>query len=267
MTDEKRLIVEHLDFAYGGKNILDDIGMTLTTGEVVALVGPNGAGKSTLMRCMLGMLKPRSGSVRILGQDVRTLSARRRAQLVAYVPQASAPAFPMSVFDVCLLGRSPHFSTHATPRDHAIVEATLGRLALRDFAFRLLSELSGGERQRVMLARALIQQTDFLILDEPTSALDIRNQLETLRLIAELARERHMTAFVAIHDLSLAARFSDRVVLLKEGRVAGIGDWRSTLTPAAIREVYGVDAQVAMQDGVPFFVPHEIEPRNPGTAH
>jgi iron complex transport system ATP-binding protein len=251
--------IEHLGFAFGRRQVLHDIDLAFGCGEVVALVGPNGSGKSTLLRCMLGMLRPSTGRVVLSGHDVRLLSARRRARLMAYVPQASPPAFPMSVFDVCLLGRAPH--TGASTDDHAIVETTLRRLALEDFAFRLVSELSGGERQRVMLARALIQQTGFLVLDEPTSALDVRNQLQTLRLIAELARERATTALVAIHDLSLAARFSDRVVLLQSGHVAGSGDWRSTLTVPAIRDVYGVDMDVAVQNGVPVFIPHEIAQR------
>src|SRR5262249_35833708 len=141
--------------------------------------------------------------------------------------------------------------------DHTVVERTLRRLRLEDFAFRLLSELSGGERQRVMLARALVQETGLLVLDEPTSALDIRNQLETLRLVMEISRERGVTALIASHDLGLAARFSDRVVLLSAGEVASLGDWRTTLTERAIREVYGVEAHVGLQDGVPVFVPRE----------
>jgi iron complex transport system ATP-binding protein len=251
------IVVEHLGFHYGRKPTLNDVNLSFTRGEVVALVGPNGSGKSTLVRCMLGMLRPADGVVRLAGQDVRSIPARRRAQLVAYVPQASPPAFPMTVFDTCLLGRSPHIGARATREDHVAVERMLRRLHLEDFAFRLLSELSGGERQRVMLARALIQETAVLILDEPTSALDIRNQLQTLRLVVEVSRERGVTAFIAIHDLALAARFSDRVVLMQSGRVVGMGDWRSTLTPDAIREVYGVDTYVGTESGAPVFVPHE----------
>jgi iron complex transport system ATP-binding protein len=258
MTADLPALVEGLSFAFGRRTVLHNIDLSLGRGEIVALVGPNGCGKSTLLRCMLGMLRPWTGHIRLSGQDIRTLPARQRARLVAYVPQASPPAFPMSVFDICLLGRSPHLRAGATRSDHAIVETTLRRLSLEDFAFRLVSELSGGERQRVMLARALIQETGLLVLDEPTSALDLRNQLQTMRLVAELTRERNVTALVAIHDLSLAARFADRVILLQAGRVAGSGDWRSTLTARAIREVYGVDVDIATQNGVPVFVPHEL---------
>ncbi|MBD0415412.1 ABC transporter ATP-binding protein [Oryzicola mucosus] len=251
------LDIQSVCFGYKTRPVLRDLSFTLDKGHILGLVGPNGAGKSTLVRIVLGLLAPGSGRVLLDGQDLRGMTPKARARRIAYVPQSAPLSFPSTVFETCLLGRTPHMGSKPAPRDLQVVENILTRLRLEDFAFRLLSELSGGERQRVMLARALVQETDILVLDEPTSALDIGNQLFTLRVLSEVVRERGATALVAIHDLSLAARFADRLLLLNKGQVEAHGEWSSTLTEASLRDVYGVNVEIGMVRDIPMFAPYE----------
>lgn len=255
------LSAENLSLTVQTRMLLRDVSLRLEPGEVVGLVGPNGAGKSTLIRALLGQSQPEAGRVTLDGRPVLRMAACERARHVAYVPQRTPEGFPVSVFETCLLGRTPHMGSRPSARDMALTEAMLERLRLTDLAFRPMNALSGGERQRVMLARALVQETPLILLDEPTSALDIGNQLFTLRLLADLAQETGRGLLVAIHDLSLAARFATRLVLMDGGRVAAQGDWREALCPAHIRASYGVDTEVATLRGVPVIAP--FEPADP----
>ncbi len=252
------LSIDKVSFGYGSRSVLREVSVGLNKGDILGLIGPNGAGKSTLVRTVLGLATPSSGRVLLDGTDIRSMSPKARARRIAYVPQSSPLSFPATVFETCLLGRTPHMGASPSRGDLAVVEDMLRRLRLEDFAFRPMSELSGGERQRVMLARALAQETEVLVLDEPTSALDIGNQLFTLRVVSEIARERGVTALVAIHDLSLAARFSDSLLLLDKGAVAGHGDWQGTLTEKTVREVYGVNVEIGLLRDIPVFAPHEL---------
>lgn len=252
------LAIDKVSFGYGSRIVLREVSVGLKKGDILGLIGPNGAGKSTLVRTVLGLAAPSSGRILLDGHDIRAMSPKARAHRIAYVPQSSPLSFPATVFETCLLGRTPHMGASPSRGDLAVVEDMLRRLRLEDFAFRPMSELSGGERQRVMLARALAQETDVLVLDEPTSALDIGNQLFTLRVVAEIARERGVTALVAIHDLSLAARFSDSLLLLDKGAVVGHGDWKSTLTETTVRDVYGVNVEIGLLRDIPVFAPHEL---------
>ncbi|MDV2968546.1 ABC transporter ATP-binding protein [Nitratireductor aquimarinus] len=241
------------------KAVLDGISLRVGPGEIVGLVGPNGTGKSTLVRAMLGQTRPESGRVLLDGRDIAGISARERARLVAYVPQRTPDGFPVSVFDACLLGRTPYMGMSLGARDIALVEEVLEKLNLSSLAFRSLDALSGGERQRVMLARALSQQTPLIVLDEPTSALDIGNQLFTLRFLADQVRERGVGILVAIHDLALAARFSNRIALLHRGQLIAEGPWQHALTQETIRATYGVDAEFGELNGAPVIAPFEME--------
>ncbi|CAN7247493.1 ABC transporter ATP-binding protein [Aminobacter sp. LjRoot7] len=252
------LSIDKVSFGYGSRPVLREVSVGLKKGDILGLIGPNGAGKSTLVRTVLGLAAPSSGRILLDGHDIRPMSPKTRARRIAYVPQSSPLSFPATVFETCLLGRTPHMGARPSRGDLAVVEDMLRRLRLEDFAFRPMSELSGGERQRVMLARALAQETDVLVLDEPTSALDIGNQLFTLRVVSEIARERGVTALVAIHDLSLAARFSDSLLLLDKGAVVAHGDWKSTLTEATVRDVYGVNVEIGLLRDIPVFAPHEL---------
>lgn len=241
-----------------GRAVLDDVSLSVTPGEIIGLVGPNGAGKSTLVRAMLGQSRLARGKVQLGGQDISTLSARERARHIAYVPQRAPDGFPVSVFDTCLLGRTPYMGSRPARKDIAIVEQVLDQLQLADLAFRTMDALSGGERQRVMLARALAQQTPLIVLDEPTSALDIGNQLFTLRLLADQVRDRGIGVLVAIHDLSLAARFATRIALLHRGKMLAEGAWRDALTTQTIRQSYGVEAEFGQLRDAPIIAPFEV---------
>lgn len=213
------LEVDSLRFRYRRRPILEDITCSLQPGEVISILGPNGAGKSTLLKCMLALLKPQHGEVRWQGCNIHSIARRQRAMLQGYVPQQAAISFRMSVMDMVLLGRKPYIRFAPRSRDFAVVESVLQYLHLQEMAHRPVTELSGGERQKVMLARALAQEPAALFLDEPTAALDVAHQLEVLSLVQDLAHNQGKLVVLVLHDLGLAARFSDRVLLMKQGRI------------------------------------------------
>lgn len=246
-----KLQARNLSVRIGPRTVLDDVSVAFGTGEILGLVGPNGAGKSTLIKALLGQARLMTGAVICGERDLTRASATERARLTSYVPQTPPDGFPVSVFQAVLMGRTPHMGMHPSPRDLEVTEWAINQLQLAPLAFRMLDALSGGERQRVMLARALAQETPLIVLDEPTSALDIAHQLFALQFLSARALQGKIGVLIALHDLSMAARFASRLVLLHKGRVVADGDWRSTLTPARIRETYGVNALIDDVDGVP----------------
>ena len=249
------LSLDRIRFKYRHHTVLRDVSLTVSPGEVVSLVGPNGTGKSTLLKCVNKILRPAQGDIHLQGKPLHHLSLRQLAHVVAYVPQHTEAGSALSVFDMILLGRAPHIGYRVSEQDRRIVMDTIERLALHDLAFRMFGELSGGERQKVLLARALAQKSKLLLLDEPTSNLDLKNQLETMWIIHTVVKEEGLSALVAIHELNLAARFSDRLVMLKQGQVHTDGHWETTLTPENIEQVYGVQARVLCDNGIPYIVP------------
>ena len=235
--------VKHLSFCYkGGDAVLKDVSFQAEPGQFLAILGNNGVGKSTLLKCLNHILKPDDGQVLLFGEDLVKMSTREVAKRVAFVSQ-SVPDTRMTVHDVVMLGRRPYMQWGFTETDHQIVHDAMHRLDVEDMRGRFLSELSGGEKQKVMLARALAQQPKVLLLDEPTSALDIQNQYGVLKTVRQLCQKEQMTAVVVIHDLNLALRFCDRLLLLKDGAVYRYGDHR-ILDAEALKAVYGVTAKV-----------------------
>lgn len=233
--------IENLSYHYrGGPDILRDVSFCVEPGQLLAILGNNGVGKSTLLKCFNHILRPKTGQVLLDEQDILSMSARQVARKVAFVGQ-NVPAVQMTVHDVVMLGRRPYMRWGFTDADHAIVHEAMDRLGLDHLRGRFLSELSGGERQKVMLARALAQQAQVLLLDEPTSALDIQNQYHVLHLVRQICREDGRMAIMVIHDLNLALRFCDAFVLMKDGRVFRQGDWR-ILDGEALQAAYGVCA-------------------------
>ena len=227
--------------------VLQNVDFQAEDGHFLAILGNNGAGKSTLLKCMNGILKPDAGSLLLDSEDLLTMPHRQVAQRVAFVAQTVAST-QMTVHDMVMLGRRPYMGWSFSREDHDIVHAAMARLGLMDMRGRFLNQLSGGERQKVMLARALAQQPRLLLLDEPTSALDIRNQYQVLKIVGELCRTEGLTAVVVIHDLTLALRFCDRFLLMRDGQVYRCGGLE-VLDKTALREVYGVDAEPVVVNG------------------
>jgi iron complex transport system ATP-binding protein len=237
--------VRALDVALGGRPVLTGVSLEVAAGSWLAVIGPNGAGKSTLLRAMAGLL-PYRGEIVVGDRPVRSLRPRQRAQLVAYAPQVPVLPADMTVADYALLGRSPYIPHlgRESRHDHAVAGAALERLDLDGLAGRRLSELSGGERQRVVLARALAQQTPVLLLDEPTTALDLGHQQQALELADRLRLSEGLTVVTTLHDLSLAAQYADRMILLSGGRVAVSGGPAEVLTADAVAAHFGARVQV-----------------------
>jgi iron complex transport system ATP-binding protein len=227
---------------YGKKRVaLNGFSDSVDAGEWVGLIGPNGAGKSSLLRAIVGLVDS-SGSIEIDGTPLHQLSDRDRAQRVAYVAQNPLIPDDMTAYEYVLLGRTPYISYFGSPSraDRMVTTDVLDRLRLGEFANRLLGELSGGERQRVVLARALAQQAPVLLLDEPTSALDIGHQQQALELVTELRRSEQLTIISALHDLTLAGTYTDRLVMLHHGDVVAVGDAADVLTADRLGEIYNV---------------------------
>jgi iron complex transport system ATP-binding protein len=251
------LRLEAVAVALGGRPVLCGATLELRAGEVVVLAGPNGAGKTTLLRVATGVLRPDSGRVLLGGRPAAELPRREIARSLALVPQETFVPFAFRVGEVVLMGRAPHlgllgFEGHA---DRRIALAALERVGIAELADRSVLELSGGERQLTVLARALAQDAPLLLLDEPTAHLDVARRLAVLGLARELAGEGRGVLLVS-HDLALAARFADRVVLLAAGRVVADGPPGQVLDPDHVGSVFGVEAEVLRaSDGSPVVVP------------
>jgi iron complex transport system ATP-binding protein len=234
----------------GGATILDGVSGSAEAGEWVALIGPNGAGKTTLLRAVAGLVAAH-GRVELGGEPAEALGRRELARRVALVPQLPQTPPELTVAEYVLLGRTPHLGYFAseTRADLAAADGALARLDLLHLAERRLGTLSGGERQRAVLARALAQEPSVLLLDEPTSALDIGRQQQALELVDALRREDGLTVLSAMHDLTLAGLYADRLVLLDRGRVVASGAPREVLTEELIESVYGA-AVTVVDNGV-----------------
>lgn len=233
---------------YGGEPVLRDFDLEVADNEWVGIVGPNGAGKSTLMKVIAGLHPASAGTVAVEGAAPADHGRRRMAQLVAYLPQDPLLPEGMTAGEYVLLGRAPHLGYFAVegPRDVAVATDVMKLLDAAHLAERYLGDISGGERQRVVLARALAQEPQVLLLDEPTTALDIGHQVAALEMIGSIRLERPVTIMAAMHDLSLAGQFTDRLLLLADGRIVASGSAREVLTPDLIRRYY--DADVAVVD-------------------
>jgi iron complex transport system ATP-binding protein len=251
------LAIDGLTVRYGRRTAITGFTDTVRPGEWLCLIGPNGAGKSSILRAIAGLL-PHEGEISIDGAPLAARSPRRRAALVAYVPQTPLMPDDMSVADYVLLGRSPYISYFGTETKHdrAMVATVLDRLDLREFADRMVGTLSGGERQRLVIARALAQEAPILLLDEPTSALDIGHQQQALELVDTLRREHGLTVLSAMHDLTLAGLYSDRLALLHQGHTVASGPASVVLRPETLGEFYGVSVTVHHDpDGTVVVVP------------
>ena len=242
---------------YRRREALQPFTHTVRSGGWLGLIGPNGAGKSSLLRACAGIV-PYGGDVVVDGTSLSLRSRRRRAALVAYVPQTPLLPHDMSGFEYVLLGRAPYVGYFGVESrlDRAMVGETLERLDLAAFADRRLGELSGGEQQRLVIARALVTEAPILLLDEPTSALDIGHQQQALELVARLRREHGLTVVSAMHDLTLAGMYADELALLHEGAVVASGVAKDVLSAETLAEFYGVRVSVHHEpDGTVVVIP------------
>lgn len=251
------LVAEALRAGYGAREVIRGVDLALDRGSVTALVGPNGAGKSTLLRCFVGLLRPRAGRVLLDGVDLRTFDRPAIARRVAVVPQSFEVIFPFTVREVVGLGRTARLGPFGVPTavDAAAVARAIAELDLTELADRAVDAVSGGERQRTVLAMALAQQGDVLLLDEPTVHLDPAHQRATLDLVRRVTRARGLVALAVLHDLNLAAALCDRVVVLDAGQVARDGRPDDVIEPATVARVFGPGLDVGTREGVPFVLP------------
>ena len=250
---------EDLGVSYGDNLIWEHINLELNEPGLISILGPNGVGKSTFMYTINKILEPTSGRVTIDGIDVMDMSFKDIAKKIAYVPQSSGETFAMTVMDTVLMGRYPHSGYTVTQEDLEIAADCLQKMHMGDYAMRNFNELSAGQHQRVMIARGLAQQPDLLMLDEPTSNLDIYHQIYTMRLLRDIAHERNMTVLIICHDLNIASRFSDRVIIFRKGTVYADGSAQEVLTEKTIYDVYSVKANIMPVDGRPYVIFHADE--------
>ncbi|MEE8047133.1 MAG: ABC transporter ATP-binding protein, partial [Dehalococcoidia bacterium] len=247
-TGQKLLQVEGLSTVLGGNTIVESISLEVGRGEVVGVVGANGSGKTTLLKTIVGLLDAESGDVLVDGLSMVAKGRpdhSERARKLAYMPQ-QAESHPFTAFESVLMGRYPHLGRFELEGagDRELAWAAMERTSTAEFVNRRLDTLSGGERQRVVLARVLVQQADVLLMDEPTASLDLRHQILTMDLVREEAVNRNAGVVVILHDLSLAARFCDRLVLLHEGRKIADGTPWEVLTPENLRVAFGIEGLV-----------------------
>jgi iron complex transport system ATP-binding protein len=250
----------------GGCPVVDGVDASVAGGEWLALIGPNGAGKTTLLRAIAGLL-PFAGEIELAGRPSESLSRSERSRLIAVVPQEPAVPAWMTVGEYVLLGRTPHLGPLAKEgvTDREAAAAALARLELLDLAERRLGTLSGGEKQRAVVARALAQEAPIVLLDEPTAALDIGHQQQALELLDALRGESELTLVAAMHDLTLAAQYADRMLLLDGGRVAVEGAPQDVLTEEAIGRHYGASIDVVPVNGRIAVVPRRSSPGSRNT--
>jgi iron complex transport system ATP-binding protein len=247
-----KLFLSSISTEIDNKSLLKDVSLELNTGELVALVGPNGAGKSTLLQTALGLTEPLKGSIELDGEDIQTLSSQARAKRIAYLPQSRPLAWPMLVKDVVALGRFAYGTTSSSlsKEDAEIVQQVMANCHITHLAQRQTDQLSGGELARVHCARAFAAKAPLLLADEPVTALDPKHQLSMMQLLKTYVSQGS-GALVVMHDIALAARFADRLIWMKEGRLIADGPGRQTLTPALLAEVFAVEATVDWQGDIP----------------
>ncbi|MBI2963033.1 MAG: ABC transporter ATP-binding protein [Deltaproteobacteria bacterium] len=250
MSREPVVRLEDVRFAYRDRSVLDGVSFEVERGERFGLLGPTGSGKSTLVRLLSGVLRPSAGRISVGGRDLGGYPPAELARRVAVVPQETALDFPFSVLEVVLMGRAPHLGGFGFEgdRDVEAAESAMTRTGVADLAGRFFHELSGGEKQRVVIARALAQEPEVLLLDEPTTSLDIRHVVEIFELLSALSRERGMTLVVVLHDLNLAALYLQRLAFLKHGRLYACGPPEEVMTYRTIRDVYETDVYVHRND-------------------
>jgi iron complex transport system ATP-binding protein len=247
-----KLSVRNVSFQYSSAPVLSDVSMEAKDGEIIGILGPNGSGKTTLLKCLNRSLKPQGGTVLIDDKDHRDLSRREIATKIGVVPQGANINFPFSALDIVMMGRTPELKRFEseTKRDIEIVKEAMVMTNIEHLANRPMDQISGGERQRVIIARALAQKPRILLLDEPTLHLDVNHQLDILELITGLARKEKLVVIIVTHDLALAARYCDKVILMQGGQIRAAGDVTDVLTTENMRKVFSIEATIYFDERI-----------------
>lgn len=254
-----RLNIEGVCFSYSSVPVLKDICLDIRGAQLVSIIGPNGVGKSTLIHCINKILEPSVGSVCIDDMDVKKYTLKQLAKIIGYVPYSSSDAFPLTVVDTVLMGRHPHSGWKSTEKDLEIVYDALKTLGIEHLAMRPFDELSAGQHQKVMLARGLVQEPKILLLDEPTANLDIKHQMEVTRMLKDLSRKKGITVIMISHDLNIAAKYSDSMIMMHEGSIFAVGSPEDVVTEENIRSVYDVDSLIIQDCRRPHIVVRDRE--------
>jgi len=254
---EELVSVRGVGFSYGGPFRLENVSFAVGKGQVLVLLGPNGCGKTTLLKCINALLSPSQGGIDILGKNIGRLSRAELARLIGFVPQTHSPPFPYTVLDVVLMGRASHMTIFQQPSrsDYSVSEGALDLMGILQMKDRIYTQISGGERQLVLIARAIAQEPKVLLLDEPTAHLDFKNQQVVLRMVKRIAREKGLGVVMSLHDPNHALSFSDKVVLIGNGRVSAVGTPLEVVTPDNIRNVYGIETKMLSHESGNILIP------------
>ncbi|KPV59954.1 iron-dicitrate transporter ATP-binding subunit [Paenibacillus sp. A3] len=258
----ERLYTERLDIAYGERSIVQNLNISIPSGQITALVGANGSGKSTILKAMARMMKPKQGSVFLDGKSIHQQSTKEVAKQLAILPQNPTAPDGLTVSELVTYGRFPHQKGFGslTKEDREIVRWSIDMTGMEEFHDRPVDQLSGGQRQRAWIAMALAQGTDILFLDEPTTFLDMAHQLEVLKLLEKLNLEERRTIVMVVHDLNHATRYAHHMVAIKRGTVAAVGSPAEVMTPEMLQNVFGIEADIVPdpRTGVPLCIPYEL---------
>lgn len=259
MTEAHTLKACAVTLGYGDRTVIDGLDLQIAPGRITSIVGANGCGKSTLLRSLARLLSPASGQIVLDGRSVHARPTKEVARILGLLPQSPIAPEGIAVADLVGRGRHPHQKVLArwTAHDYEVVADALEATGISDLADRSVDELSGGQRQRVWIAMALAQETDILLLDEPTTFLDVAHQVEVLDLLTDLSRARGTTIVMVLHDLNLAARYSDELVAMRQGRVHAAGAPSEVLTRTLVEEVFGMANQITTDpvSGKPMVTP------------
>ena len=256
--------IDHVSFSYSkakrdeSGDVLEDLSCLILSGRVLGILGPNGSGKSTLLKLLARVFQPQSGTIQILGESLSSLSQLDVAKRVALVPQETLQVFPFTIAEMVLMGRSPHHQGWGgwhweDTQDLTVAQNAMEELDIAHLGHRFVTQVSGGERQRAVIARALVQEPQILLLDEPTAFLDLHHQLDIVRIIKRLNRERGLTVVLVSHDLNLAGQYCDQILMLDRGCLAAMGSPQTVMKPEIIKQVYGCSVLVDRhpQSGLP----------------
>lgn len=249
-----KIELENLGFKYNDAVVFKEVNLLLDEPNLTCIIGPNGSGKSTLMHCMNKILIPLEGIVSLDDVDIKLIGFKNLAKCVGYVPNYASDTFAMTVMDTVLMGRYPHKGMSITDKDIQLAVDNLRLLGIENLSMRKSDELSAGQYKKVMIARGLTQEPKILLLDEPTSNLDINHQIQVMKLLRKLTRDKEISVLAICHDLNIAARYADRIIMLANERIYASGTAKEIITVKNIKTVYGVGCQIIEVEGRPYVV-------------